>query len=112
MNGFVAIFRKELTQMLRDRMTLIFSLMVPVFELILFGVIDMQAKNIATAVFDQSNTQESRQLVDQFQNTSYIKVVSRVHSRSELQQAIVAGHAQVAIEIPPDYNETIIVHWT
>src|SRR5205823_2910050 len=89
------------------RMTLIFSLMVPVFELILFGVIDMQAKNIATAVFDQSNTQESRQLIDQFQNTSYIKIVSRVHSRSELQHAIVAGHAQVAIEVPPDYSRNL-----
>jgi ABC-2 type transport system permease protein len=103
MNGFGAIFRKELTQMLRDRMTLIFSLLVPVFELILFGVIDMQAKNIATVVFDQSRTQESRQLIDQFQNTSYMKIIDYVKSRAELQHAIVAGHAQVAIEIPPDY---------
>ena len=31
MNGFVAIFRKELTQMLRDRGTVMFALAVPVF---------------------------------------------------------------------------------
>ena len=63
MNGFTAIFRKELTQMLRDRMTLIFALGVPVFQLILFGTIDMIAKNIPTVVFDQSRTQESRRMV-------------------------------------------------
>jgi len=39
MNGFWAIFRKELTQMMRDRTTLLFAIGVPTLELILFGVI-------------------------------------------------------------------------
>ncbi|HYC88567.1 MAG TPA: ABC transporter permease [Thermoanaerobaculia bacterium] len=103
MHGFTAVFRKELTQMVRDRTTLMFALMVPVFELILFGVIDMNAKNIPTVVFDQSRTQESRRLIEQFGATHYLKVVGYAQSRQELQQNIVAGHAQVAVEIPPDY---------
>ena len=103
MNGFAAMFRKELTQMLRDRATLLFAIAVPVFELILFGVIDMNAKNIPTVVFDQSKTQESRRLIEQFGNTTYLRVERLVDSRAELQHQIVAGHAQVAIEIPPDY---------
>lgn len=103
MRGFTAIFRKELTQMMRDRTTLMFALAVPVFELILFGVIDMNAKNIPTIVFDQSRTQESRRLVEQFGATSYLKLVDYAQSRGELQVAIVSGHAQVAVEIPPDY---------
>lgn len=107
MNGFAAVFRKELTQMLRDRMTLIFTVAVPVFELILFGVIDMNAKNIPTVVLDRSRTQESRRLIDQFENTSYLRVVGEVSSRRELQSAIVAARAQVAIEIPPDYARNL-----
>jgi ABC-2 type transport system permease protein len=106
-NGFTAVFRKELTQMMRDRMTLMFALMVPIFELILFGVIDMNAKNIPTIVFDQSHTQESRRLVEQFTATSYLNIRGYVSSRAELQHAIVAGHAQVAIEIPPDYARNL-----
>jgi len=78
-----------------------------VFALILNGEIDMQAKNIATVIFDQSNTQESRQLLDQFQNTSYMKIIERVHSRADLEYAIVAGHAQVAVEVPPDYARNL-----
>ena len=70
MNGFGAMFRKELTQMLRDRGTLFFAIAVPVFELILFGVIDMNAKNIPTAIFDQSRSQESRRLIEQFARPS------------------------------------------
>ncbi|HJW95378.1 MAG TPA: ABC transporter permease [Thermoanaerobaculia bacterium] len=107
MNGFGAVFRKELTQMTRDRATLIFSILVPVFELVLFGVIDMNAKNIPTIVFDQSRTQESRQLIDRFTATTLLRVTLAAHSREELQHAIVAGHAQVAVEIPPDYARNI-----
>jgi ABC-2 type transport system permease protein len=108
MNGFVAIFRKELTQMIRDRATLMFSLFVPVFELILFGVIDMNAKNIPTVVLDQSRTQESRRLIEQFQATSYLRLTAYAGSRVELEHAIVAGKAQVAIEIPPDFARNLV----
>jgi ABC-2 type transport system permease protein len=107
MNGFTAIFRKELTQMLRDRAMVMFALAVPVFELVLFGVIDMNAKHIPTIVFDQSNSQESRLLIDQFENTNLLDIVRYAHSRAELQRAIVAGHAQVAVEIPPDYSRNL-----
>jgi ABC-type multidrug transport system, permease component len=107
MNGFGAMFRKELTQMLRDRGTLLFAIAVPVFELILFGVIDMNAKNIPTAIFDQSHSQESRRLIEQFGNTSYLRVTQMVDSRAALQHQIVAGHAQVAVEIPPDYARNL-----
>jgi ABC-2 type transport system permease protein len=107
MNGFGAVFRKEIAQMLRDRTTLMFSILVPVFELILFGVVDTNARNIPTIVFDQSRTQESRTLQHQFEATSFLKVVAHAQSRAELQQAIVAGRAQVAIEIPPDYARNL-----
>jgi ABC-2 type transport system permease protein len=107
MNGFWAVFRKELTQMIRDRGTFFFALLVPVGELILFGVIDMNAKNIPTVVFDESKTQESRTLITQFGATSYLEVIGEVNSRDELQHAIVSGKAQVAVEIPPDYARNL-----
>ncbi len=107
MNGFWAIFRKELTQMLRDRGTLQFALAVPVFQLILFGVIDMNAKHIPTVVVDQARTQESRHLIDQMEATSYLRVVGMSGSRTEMEGTIVAGKAQVGIEIPPDYSRNL-----
>lgn len=107
MNGFVAVFRKELTQMMRDRTTLMFALAVPVFELMLFGVIDMNARDIPTVVFDQSRTQESRRLIEQFGATALLQVQDYASSRAELQQAIVAGRASVAVEIPPDYARNL-----
>ena len=107
MNGFRAIFRKEIMQMLRDRGTLMFAFAVPVFELILFGVIDMNPKDIPTVIFDQSRTQESRRLLDQFTNTSYLKIGREARSHAQLERDIVAGRAQVGIEIPPDYARNL-----
>jgi ABC-2 type transport system permease protein len=103
MSGFLAVLRKELTQMLRDRATVFFALAVPVGELILFGVIDMNAKHIPTVVYDQSRSQESRRIVEQLEATSYLDVKEEVFSRADMQHEIVAGRAQVGIEFPPDF---------
>jgi ABC-2 type transport system permease protein len=101
--GFAAVLRKETLQMVRDVGTLRFSLMLPVFQLVLFGLIDTNVEHVPTAVYDQSRSAESRELVADFVNTSTFDVVESVSSRAALREAIVAGHAAVGIEIPPDY---------
>jgi ABC-2 type transport system permease protein len=103
MRGFWAVLRKEGLQMVRDSGTLRFALMVPVFQLVLFGLIDTNVRHVPTAVFDQSRTQESRDLITDFMNTSYFDIVESVPSREALRQEIVAGRASVGIEVPPDF---------
>ena len=103
MRGFGAILQKEWLQMFRDKGTLRFSMLVPVFQLVLFGLIDTNVRHVPTAVFDQSRTPESRALVDDFANTSYFEVTEYAPSRAALREAIVAGRASVGIEVPPDF---------
>jgi ABC-2 type transport system permease protein len=103
MRGFRAVLRKEAKQMLRDRGTPQFALMVPALQLVLFGLIDTNVRHVPTAVFDQSRTQESRQLVNDLVNTGLFDVVQYVGSREALRERIVAGGASVGVEIPPDY---------
>ncbi len=103
MRGFWPVLKKEALQMVRDRGTLQFALLVPGFQLVLFGLIDMNVKHVRSVVLDQSRTQESRQLVNDFVNTSYFDVVAYAPSRPALKQWIVSGRASVGVEIPPDY---------
>jgi ABC-2 type transport system permease protein len=103
MRGFSAVLRKEAIQMKRDTGTLRFALMVPVFQLVLFGLIDTNVKHVPTVVLDQSRTEESRELVRDFVNTGYFDVVEMATSRAALRERIVAGRASVGVEIPPDY---------
>ena len=103
MRGFWAVLRKEAIQMRRDTGTLRFALAIPVFQLVLFGLIDTNVQHVPTAVFDQSQTADSRALVRDFVNTSYFDVLEFVPSRAALRERIVAGRVSVGIEIPPDY---------
>jgi drug efflux transport system permease protein len=103
MRGFWAVLRKEGLQMLRDSGTLRFALGIPVFQLVLFGLIDTNVKHVPTVVFDQSRTPESRSLIRDFVNTSYFDVVAFAPSRQALREQIVAAHASVGLEIPPDF---------
>jgi ABC-2 type transport system permease protein len=102
-SAFLAVLRKEMLQMRRDVGTLRFALIVPVFQLVLFGLIDTNVEHVPTVVFDQSRTGESRALVRDFVNTGIFDVVETVGSRDEMRARIVAGHASVGIEVPPDY---------
>ncbi len=103
MRGFRAVLRKEAMQMVRDKGTLRFALMVPAFQLVLFGLIDTNVRHVPTIVFDQSRTAESRELVREFVNTSLFDVVSYAPSRAALREGIVAGRGSVGIEIPPEF---------
>jgi ABC-2 type transport system permease protein len=110
MRGFLPVLKKEAVQMIRDRGTLQFALLVPAFQLVLFGLIDTNVKHVRTVVFDQSRTQESRQLLNDFVNTSYFDIVAHAPSRAALKEFIVAGRASVGVEIPPDYGRRRLNH--
>ncbi len=106
MNGrrLHAIVLKEFTQMRRDRGTLRLLLFIPIMQLLIFGyAIRMDARNLPTAVFDGSRTQESRALVQQFEATRYFTVVRQAHSYDEAIHLVDDGVARAAIAIPPDY---------
>jgi ABC-2 type transport system permease protein len=103
MNGFLSVLKKETIQMLRDRATLGFALMVPLFQLVLFGTIDTNVKHVPTAVLDRSRTAQSRALVNDFESTSTFDVVESVDSRDALRKSIVSGRASVGLEIPPEF---------
>jgi ABC-2 type transport system permease protein len=104
----VAVARKEMLHILRDPQTLFFTLVVPVLELFMLGyAVDMNVRHVRTVVCDEAGTQESRQLLQRFENSQDFDIVARVYSEAELSQAIVAGKARVGIKIPRDYSQKL-----
>jgi ABC-2 type transport system permease protein len=103
-----SVARKELLHILRDPMTLFSTLFVPIIQLFMLGyAIDTNVRNVRTVIYDQAGTQESRQLLQRFENSQTLKIVERVFSDVELSQAIVAGRAQVGIKVPRDYSQQL-----
>lgn len=106
--GFVAVCRKEIIHMQRDRGTIFFALMMPVLQLILLGfAVDTNVRALRTVVLDQALTQESRLMIDRFAASDVFQIEGYVTSREEMYDAIVAGRAKVGVFIPPDYSRRL-----
>src|SRR5215510_9418200 len=89
-----SVARKELIHILRDPMTLFFTLFLPILELFMLGyAIDTNVRHVRTVILDQSGAQESRQLLKRFENSDDFSIVARVFSDEELHRAIVSGRA-------------------
>jgi ABC-2 type transport system permease protein len=103
-----SVARKELFHILRDPMTLFFTLFVPILELFMLGyAIDTNVRHVRTLILDHAGTQESRTLLQRFENSEDFRIVGRVFSDEEMSQAIVAGKARVGIKIPRDYSQRL-----
>ncbi len=104
----LSVARKELFHILRDPMTLFFTLFVPIMELFMLGyAIDTNVRHVRTVILDQAGTQESRMLLQRFENSDDFRIVARVFSDEEMSRMIVAGQARVGIKIPRDYSQRL-----
>jgi ABC-2 type transport system permease protein len=108
LRGFRAILLKEFTVVFRDPTTLFFMFFPPLIQIVAFGyALDNDVKNMATVVFNEDRTVESRQLVEKFVNTRTFRVVSEVQSVEELSAAIRQGKAYVGVQIPPGFTRDL-----
>jgi ABC-2 type transport system permease protein len=98
-----SIVRKEFTQLLRDRRTLITIISLPIMQLMLYGYLSNDVTHISTAVLDESRTAESRRLLDAFANTTYVDLRYYTTSFEQVRRLIDGGQAKIGIWIPPDY---------
>jgi len=110
MNSRLAsIIRKEFIQIFRDRRTLALILVMPIVQMFLLGyAATTDVKNIPIAVWDQSRSPESRELLDAFRAANYFAIAYEVHSGAEIQRLIESGDVRAALVIPPDYDRRLL----
>lgn len=105
---FVAIARKELVQMRRDRLTFAMIVGVPILQLVLFGyAINADPKQLPTAVVDHDRTVFSRSLVQAVANTGYFRVVAVPAGEDAADRMLERGRAQFAIVVPPGFGRAL-----
>lgn len=99
-----AIVQKEFIQMRRDRLTLAMMVLLPIVQLLVFGfAINTDVKHLSTIVFDQSKSQESRELMAEFTASGYFDLQHTAASYQDVEAAIAGGKAKVGLIFPPDY---------
>ncbi len=104
-NSFLAVFRKEFLHIRRDGTTLRLALIIPLFQLVLFGFIDQTVHDLPTVVVDQDRSVESRELLDGLRATRTFKITTVTQNPEWARREIIAGRARVGIVIPPDFHD-------
>jgi len=101
----LAIVRKEVRQLRRDRLTFGMIVGIPVIQLLMFGyAINMDVRNLDAAVADLSGTSLSRQMVMDMEQTQIIKIIAQVSDADELEHLMRQGKISVGISIAPDFD--------
>jgi ABC-2 type transport system permease protein len=100
----LAIMKKEMIQLLRDRRTLFLFFSLPLLELFLFAyAVELTVDHMPTAVADMSRDVQSQQLIDALQVSGYFDVVRYLEDEADVIRAIDAGQVKAGVVIPPDF---------
>ncbi len=106
-NRLLALLKKEFIQMWRDKMLLfilIWSFTVSPF--IASNGMSMEINHHPYVVYDQSQSQSSRELLSRFQEP-YFRLLDVVYSNREVVDYLDSGKASMVIIIPPDFERKI-----
>ena len=103
-----AVARKEFIHVLRDPLSLGMAIAMPMILLILFGfALTLDVDRVPVVVWDQSQTQASRDLIGQFAGSRYFAVQSNAWSYRQLEDEIDRGRALAALVVPRDFAERL-----
>jgi ABC-2 type transport system permease protein len=98
------IIIKEFIQVLRDKKLRFFLIVPPLMQLLTYGyVVNFDIKHVALAVFDESRTMESRQLIDRFASNDWFNVKYFVKSQKELLHLVDRGDITMALWFQWDF---------
>jgi ABC-2 type transport system permease protein len=102
--GALAVGRKELRQIVRDRRTLLILAFIPAFFLLLYGyALNFDIRNIALAVEDRDGTPESRALVSAFVNSGYFNLAAAVYSPADAERLLELNHVRAVLVVPEGF---------
>ena len=105
----IAVTKKEVRQLRRDRLTFGMIVGIPVIQMLLFGyAINTDVRNLRTAVADQANTHLSREFVADLVQTQVVDIVEQVETPMMLEERLRTGNISIGVVIPPDFDRRVI----
>jgi len=102
------LIRKEFIQLFRDKKNRPILIVAPLIQLLIFGyVVNYDVKDVRVAMFDQSQTRESRMVAEAIRGNGIFLITHYVASHEALEKLLLAGQADLAVAVPPDFSRLI-----
>ncbi len=103
-----AVARKEFLHVLRDFRSLLMAIATPILLLLLFGyALTLDVDHVPLAVWDQSETARSRELIQQFAGSRYFSLRMHVRNYGELERAIDMREVMMGLVVPRDFAQNV-----
>lgn len=104
-----SILKKEMYEIRRDPYTLGIAIIMPLILLFLFGyALNLDVKNISTAVLDHDKSLESRQYIEKVESSGYFDIKYYVNSYNDIEELLDKGNIRNGIVIPHNFSKQII----
>jgi len=95
---------KEFIQVVRDKKLRLFIFLPPIIQLVAYGyAINFDVKNVPTAIYDQSHSAASRQLIYRFTSSEYFEVKYFISTQEELRRLIDENEVNLVLHFPYDF---------
>jgi len=104
----MAIVKKEVRQLRRDRLTFGMVVGLPVIQMLLFGyAINTDVRYLRTAVTNQAGTHLSQQFVAELGQTQVVDIVEFVDTAEQLEDRLRRGKISIGVLIPADFDRRV-----
>jgi ABC-2 type transport system permease protein len=104
----LAVARKEMRQIGRDRRTLLILLFVPAFFLLVYGyALNFDIRHVAIAVQDNDRSTASRELISNFVNSGYFDLYGDVADEAEIRRVIDRNDVRAVLVIPARFGSDV-----
>ena len=104
----LAIAKKEVRQLKRDKRMLYVLFIFPVILLILFGyAINFDVHHIKMVVYDQDKSPDSRKFINTLTSSEYFDLVGYINSENEIKDILDTKKAQCVLVFPYDMSEKL-----
>lgn len=105
----IAAVKKEFLQFFRDRMLIFLILWIYTIEVILCAyALSFDVKNLRLVIHNKDGSQITRSLIEKFTKSEYFGKTFYVSRRSDIDDLLDSGSADLALIIPPDFSDNII----
>ncbi len=103
-----AMLIKEFIQVFRDPRMRIVLFVLPALQTVIFGyAVNMDVKNIPTAIFDRDNSSESRDLVAILASSGYFRIVRQIDNDQEVRKILDRGNVRLVLHIEHGFSEQL-----
>jgi drug efflux transport system permease protein len=103
-----AVAKKEYLHIIRDPRSLIMGLALPMLLIFMFGyALTLDVDNVPLVVWDQSETEASRDFISRFDGSRYFSLKSYARNYRDIERAINRRDALIALVVPVDFGRRV-----